>query len=403
MNQPTIPQKRQLANWITDYVSAVDSVLESPTNYNFWTAISVVSTVLKDRVWINRGTYKVLPNQYILLVGPPGIGKGNAIHLGTKFILEPVNKVPLANLVMDSITKAKLIDILAKGYPRINFNSNGHLLSSTEASCLIHVPELPNLLTNSNGDLTNFLTDVWSRTDFAYSTKNGGVQVVKDLCISILAACVPDFVKDINNTKGNIVSNGFTARTMFIFGKDKSKNIVWPKQFAGSVIADKLHNDLQLISRLSGEFTFEPVAQVLFERHYKSIQADESDTDVIRDFKSRQPSHILKVAMALSAATDDRLVITEFAMRSAIQLVGDVLSTLNIVFRGVGDSPLAQAQARIISYMERKGIASRNEILKDNFRHVTAEDLDRIIMILKDTNHILEVNQGGRKLFKSIK
>lgn len=394
-------QQRQLANWITDYVNAVDKISESPQSYHIWSAISVIGAVLKNNVWIDRGLYKIYPNQFIVLVGPPGIGKGNAIHAANEYVRNPPNKVPLAHYIIDQVTTAKIVEILSNGFPRVTFN-NGHMLSSKEASCIMQVSELPVLLDN-NASMTNFLCEAWSRSDYYYSTKSGGAQVVKDLCLSLIAACVPDFVKDINKAKGFAISNGLTSRMIFVYANERSKTIVWPGKNNNVGISTNLSADLDTISRLSGEFSISLPAKQIFESKYHEIvKQDESDSEVVVNFKSRQAAHIWKVAMTISAAKNDSLVIDDYDMSTAITLVDGVLKTLDVTFGGVGDSCLASQQQRVLNYMVRKGVASRSEILRDNYRHVTQEDLDRILAILVSCNFIQEYTQGGKRLFKHV-
>ena len=81
-----MPPRKLSMNWISSYAAALDPITEAPSAYVIWSAISVISAVLKKKVWVRRGTYKVYPNQYIVLVGPPGVGKGTAIHPAHSFI-----------------------------------------------------------------------------------------------------------------------------------------------------------------------------------------------------------------------------------------------------------------------------------------------------------------------------
>lgn len=394
-------QRRQLGNWVTEYANAVNRISESPIAYNTWSAISVIGAVLKDNVWINRGLYKVFPNQYIILVGPPGIGKGNAIHPAHNFVKNPPSNIPLANYIQDRVTAPKLAEILATGFPRISISSNGNLTGVKEATCVLQASELASLINNSDW-MSTFLCDTWDRNEYTYDTKTKGKNTIKNMCVSLVGACVPDFVRGMNRNGNEAVNNGFTARTIFVFANEKSQSIVWPKPIDSATQA-KLTNDLQMISRLHGEFCFEPSAQAIFEKKYNSITTDDTDSDVVKNFKSRQPIHILKAAMALSAAGSDSLIISQWAMESSIIFVDGILATLDLCFRGVGDSPLADAISRILAYIEKRKICSKKDILRDNLRHVTPEDLDKVLMALTACDYIQEVPSArNTRLFKFI-
>ena len=108
----------------------------------------------------------------------------------------------------------------------------------------------------------------------------------------------------------------------------------------------------------------------------------------------------MKVAMCLSAATGDSLVIDRWCLMTAIALVQGVLDTLDITFRGVGESSLAEATSKIQTYIERKGITTRSELVRDNHRHATMEDLDRILNTLMQIGIVKTYSQGGRAFYE---
>ena len=394
--------RRKLANWILAYADAVDRMSEAPVAFNVWMAISVVSAVLKKRCWIRRGTYQVYPNQYIVLVSPPGIGKGTAIHPAHAFAKEA--KPPLANYISDRVTAPKIIEKLAAGFSATSV-VNGQIHTGMEASCVLQASELASFLGASDW-MTTFLCDAWDRNSYEYDTKNKGTYTVKDMCVSLVGACVPEFIRTINKDNSTAINGGFTARTIFVFASDKSKSIVWPQGFQDSAQGRKLQadlaHDLDFITRLNGEFTWTPEARWEFEKHYKALTTSDDDSEVVRHFKSRQTTHVLKVAMCFSAASRDDLVIDEYSIKTAISLVTQVRNTLDITFRGVGESPLAEATARIQNYVERKGVVSRTELLRDNYRHITNDDLDRVIYTLAAIGFLEALPQGGKMYYKHL-
>lgn len=377
----SVPRKIK-TSWILEYSEAMLKISEAPAAYNVWSAISVISAVLKMKVWIKRGTYKIYPNQYIVLVGPPGVGKGTAIHPAHSFVKE--HKPPLANYISDRVTAPKIIEKLSQGFSTTTIH-NGLPVGGTESSAVLMSTELPTLLGSSDWMLP-FLCDAWDRGTFEYDTRNKGTFIIKDMCVSLMGACVPEFIRRLNKDAASAINGGFTARTIFVFASDKSQSLVWPKSFdehpATKQIQQDLIHDIGLIANLSGTFTFDPQAIIAFERFYHSVKNEDDDSEVVRHFKARQNVHVIKLAMCFSAATDDSMCITESNMKTSIALIQQVLNTLDITFRGVGESPLAEATAKIQAYIEKRGMCTRAQLLKDNHRHVTSEDLDRILTML---------------------
>lgn len=227
---------------------------------------------------------------------------------------------------------------------------------------------------------------------------------MKDICVSLIAACNQDFIKKINKNHGSEVSNGFTARTIFVYSNQRTGPKPRAKGFKNYPnLKDSLDNDLRLISQLHGEYTFTASANAIYEKKYVEIynSVSNEDSKVVQSFKARQNSHILKLAMTLAAATSDDLVINDFAINTAIGLVDGVLKTLDIVFGGVGDSELAEGMDQVQQYIENKGVCSYSDLLKVHRRNLTQENLVRVLQTLSDCKLIFSYTQQGAKYFVS--
>lgn len=391
-----MPPRKLSQNWISSYAAAMNPITEAPDAYVIWSAISVISAVLKKKVWIDRGTYLIYPNQYIVLVGPPGVGKGTAIHPAHAFIKD--YKPELSNYLSDRVTAPKIIEKLETGFQTQSV-VNGSIVVGKESTAVLMATELSTFLGSSDW-MTSFLCDTWDRNEFEYGTKGKGSNHIKDMCVSLIGACVPDFIRRINGhaNASDAINGGFTARTIFVFANEKSKDLPWPMALRNTVkgpeLITALRYDLECISQLRGEFKLEQQAYYEWEKFYKSIRHKDEDSDVIRHFKSRQNVHVLKVAMCLSAATNDSLLIDTWCLHTAIALVQGVLNTLDITFRGVGESSLSEATAKIQTYIERKGLTTRRELIRDNHRHATVEDIDRILNTLMQIGLIRGYIQG---------
>jgi hypothetical protein len=406
-----MPPRKLPTNWISAYAAIMGPITEAPDSYVVWSAISVISAVLKKKVWIQRGTYKVYPNQYIVLVGPPGVGKGTAIHPAHAFIKE--YKPELSNYLSDRITAPKIIEKLANGFQTQSV-IGGAIVISKESTAVLFASELSTFLGSSDW-MTSFLCDTWDRNEFEYDTKNKGSNYIKDMCVSLIGACVPDFIRKINGKQSNAseaINGGFTARTIFVFANGKSKKLPWPialeniKSVAangaktGKETIAELRADLEQIARVKGEFTFSQDAVTIFQQWYNAQQSEDHDSDVVRHFKSRQDVHIFKVAMCLAAAQGDNLKIDAWCMNTAISLVKGVLDTLDTTFRGVGESTLSEATAKIQTDLERKGLATRKELVRDNHRHATVEDIERITRTLEMCGIIKTFSQNNTQFYQ---
>lgn len=409
-----MPKRVLTKNWILSYNEAINQISESPSHFNIWAAISVVSSVLKDHVYFSRGIYTIQPNQYIILVAPPGVGKGTAIHPAFDF---PI-KLKLINMLTDRITAPKIIDKLAEGWacfpngslpPIIKISSNGTGLPSPykEAAAIIRSTELQTFLGSSDW-MPQFLCDAWDRRDYEYDTKNKGTAVVSGMCLSMIGACVPSYVQSLAKEQAAVINGGFTARSVFVYANEKAKNIEWPKAFDqiknGSDIKQKLEDDLMAISQMRGEFTITDAAKTVFSNFYNSslVKTLTTDSEIMSHFKSRAHVHVFKVAMAMSASASDNRIIDYVDMQVAVTLIQKIEANLDRAFRGSGSNILAEMINKIQTFIEVRGITTRKEILKYNYFNVSSDDLNRILYLLEDVETISITYSAGQQIIKFI-
>lgn len=402
-------------SWIAEYVKTIDSVSESPVQFHTWSAISVIASVLKRNVYFFYKNFTIYPNQYIILVAPPGVGKGTAIQPAHKFAKDAL----LANYMSDRITAPRIIEKLHQGFASAPLIQNGQvLLNGKDASATLMSAELATLLTSSDWML-EFLCEAWEKGEFDYDTKNKGTNLITDMCVSLIGACVPDYIRKLNKDATATISSGFSARTIFVYGRQKSKILAWSEGVqAGTPLALKfvdLEAKLKIIGQLKGEMRFDALAQIAWEAWYAELHANYNpdDTAVYNNFRSRQPIHVLKTAMALSCSERGDLIISENILARAIRLVELVAEGLVEVFRGVGESDVSVALARIETYFERKAEAkhanngsgpslelSYNEILGDNIRMVNHDDIIRVLKVLVLTGYLSERTSNSVNYYK---
>ncbi|HEY1646127.1 MAG TPA: DUF3987 domain-containing protein [Candidatus Saccharimonadales bacterium] len=401
-----MPKRALSSSWITTYYETIAKISEAPNQFNIWAAISVVSSVLKNHVYFSRGVYTIYPNQYIILVGPPGVGKGTAIHPAYDFPID----LGLVNAVSDRNTAPRILEKLAAGFismapgqsvlPPVANTQQQIPQALKEAAAVIKASELQTLLGSSDW-MTTFLCETWDRKDFEYDTKHAGTSIVKNMCVSLIGACVPAYIQSLSKETASAINGGFTARAVFVYANEKSKNIEWPKSFkelqGGIDLHKKLEDDLRAISNLRGEFSISAHAKNVFQDFYrsKSVTHSDSDSDVMQHFKSRIHVHAFKVAMALSAAFSDSLEISLQDMQVAITLVKQVQNNLDRAFRGFGTSQLAEVTSRIQQFIEQRGVTTRKEILTYNHRYISDEDLTRVLFLLQQIDFIKVTSSGG--------
>ena len=318
---------RLLPNWIQAYL-AYTAESESPEEYHKWVAISVIAGALRRRVFFPMGYFNLYANQYAVLVGPPGrCKKSTAMRIGRTLL----GAVPGLKFTTDSVTRERLIQDLTQS------NSDGH------SSMTAYSSELATLLTSSGMDIVAFLTDIYdSPNEWAHQTKMGGTNKIKNPYLNVIAATTPDWIA--KAMPMDTVGIGLTSRIVFIYQdtpriKDPFP-VLSPDQIA---MQEMLLHDLNHIATLGGQFDLTPEAKAYYSEWYKSRLAQPNPTgdDRLNGYFERKPMHALKLAMVVSAALKNDLVLTEDDITVSLGLLEEVEGKMKKVFANVGKNPLS--------------------------------------------------------------
>ena len=193
------------------------------------------------------------------------------------------------------------------------------------------------------------------------------------------------------------VGGGFSRRVNFVFASKKDKKIAWP--VPGQRNRIDLVEDLRILSQLRGEFVFDPRARPLFEKYYNESEPDEYDDEATAVYKTSRWANASKLAIILCAARGDTMQISEADFQQAIDKTDEVANDLKMVFRAVGESDLTVVADKILRFLESKGYASRGEMMKALWRHVTSEDLDKVLATFHEAGLIGDKNIGGKTVY----
>lgn len=391
-------------SWLDSFMDYCDN-MESPKEWLLWSGISTLSATIKRNCYIWYRGIKFFPNQYIILVGPPGIGKGEAISRGYDLAFS----AKCVNYIKDWHTPQEILEELSEGFSTVNLKI-GQIITTNilkdHTTCII-APELAVFLQNYD-NMHSLLCAWWDQNKFEYKTKNKGKHAIEDMSVSLLGGCVPDYVRSLSKDRLAPITGGFTARTIFVYATDKyqlvKNNFGAPKQNI-SKLKDDLINDLKHISNLQGELTIDNQAAKLWEKVYEAHnRRGDNDSDASQNFKSRISSHIIKTAITTSISESDSLTITRDHLQRAIDYVEGIRDKVDIVFRSVGESPIASIQAKLLTYIDSVGMAYYKSIVRFMYRDATTDQLLQVVTILKSAGLIAEkVDLKGQIYYESTK
>lgn len=344
---------RNHADWLTAFMDYA-SYGEAPRHMYFWSGVSALAGALRRKVWIDQAYFKWYPNMYIVLVAPPGIvSKSTTAGIAMNLL----RKVPGIKFGPDVVTWPALIGAFAESTEGFDYEGAIHAMSALT----LESSEFGNLLNPQDKDMVDLLVALWDGKPgtFEKKTKHSGNDSVENPWINLIACTTPSWIA--GNFPEYMIGGGFTSRCIFVYADAKAKYVAYPGLTVPpnlDAMADKLVQDLEHISTLTGEFTLTPGAvawgEAWYKRHY-TVRSANLDDDRFGGYIARKQTHIHKLAMILSASSGDSLRITDEHLTVADQMVTDLEPDMQFVFSKIGKSDNALYAERLIWFVHSKG------------------------------------------------
>lgn len=358
---------RHFDNWLKAYI-AYTSDSEAPDDFHFWTGVWTIAGALRRRVYLNMRKFQWTPNFYVVLVAPPGIAtKSTAARAGWRLL----EKVQGVHFGPPSMTWQALTDSLALAIEHLEtFDRFGEILR-VPMSCLnILVSELGTFLKPQDGAMMDVLTDLWDGqlSQWGHKTKTTGQIDIKNPWLNVIGCTTPSWLRQ--NFPEHLIAGGLTSRVVFVYGNQKRKLVPFPdKDIPEDVYYDlekKLIEDLNDISLMQGEYTMTPEArawgETWYEKHWKTDRPQHMASDRYEGYLARKQTHMMKIAIVLTAARNSTLRIEREQMEEAEMLLTSTEPHMMRVFESIGMVDEARHVAEICSYVRNHKMLTSDEL-----------------------------------------
>jgi len=367
---------RRLDNWIKAYL-AYTAETESPEEYHIWNALSCIAGALRRKCFFDMRYFLVRPNLYVVLVGPAGrCKKSTSMRIGRAMI----SHIPGLNFTTDSVTRERLIQDLSQTFV------DGH------SSMTAYSSEFASLLTSSGMDMVVFLTDIYdSPNEWSHRTKSGGTNIIKAPYLNLIGATTPDWIA--KSMPLDTVGIGLTSRIIFVYSETPRVRDAFPNPTSEQMaLRELLIEDLNTMSTIAGEFTFNQETRKAYSEWYKSRIQDPNTTGDPRlnGYFERKPMHIIKLCMIISASFSSSREMTIRDFQTALELIEQVESSMPRVFASVGKNPLVTDYDAVASaiYSHEDGMTF-DQLLR-TFRHsVRKDELGEVLETLIESKRII--------------
>lgn len=371
---------------------------ETPEKFHFWSALTAIAAVTRRKVWLDRGRYQLFPNLYVLIVADSATTRKSVAPAVALDML--TSAVPDLTYFQDSMTPEGFIKQLNKVavIPGVN---GGPPVITKDSCALVVADELASLFGYEKvraSSLTILFTRCYqSPKRYQYTTvKNDQVNIEYPF-FNMLLLTAPENLKVLPPD----ITGGFVGRTIFVTATSRRKNIGWPTKWDTSM-GPRLVNDLAHIGTLAGEVAPTQEAKDIWETWYNNLGTQVIEDKMGKAFMERCHDHALRVATLISIAESDAMVVEARHVRHGIRLIETVFPALHDASSWMSAREFNQQRAKVLEVLQLyKGAALRSVVLR--LAGVSAEELDKIVLTLKEEGSIEEENIGpNRRVYKLV-
>lgn len=332
-------------NFFRDYKTFTEGS-ESPDSYHLFCSLVALSAAVSRKVWLDMGYFRVFPNLYCILVGPPGLRKTSALRVTIRLLKELE-----APFISDSITKQKLTQDAVANERHID-NLPPELSDYADYTPVTLIAsELSELIGPSAAGMTSFLTSIYDEEgDYSERTKNMGTVVIKRPYFNLLGCTTPEWIN--TYMRQDIIGGGFSRRVLFVYESAMARRnalpVVTPEMSAAWL---RCVHHARRVSAVFGPFKLEPAAKDFYVNWYNNLKVP-SDP-ILQNYYNSKHIQLFKVGMLVALSRDIRLVLTLEDLTTALAMLESIESNLLRVFEGVGRNELNAHVGLVIDILKQ--------------------------------------------------
>src|SRR5678815_1177923 len=410
-------------NWVQRVVD-LHNELESPPSFWRWGAITAISAVVKDNVWLDQQIFKLYPNIYTMLHADSGLKKGPPVNMAKKLVMMVNNtRVYYGRGSIQGILKDLGTGYTTPGSGKVINKAVAFICSSELSSSIVEDKVATKLL-------TDLYDRIYNEGEWKHLLKMESF-TLKDPTITMFTATNESMADDFFTRSA--IKGGYFARTFIVYEDAKSNtnvnSLIYPLE--EQIDLKPLGDYLKEIASLQGPF--QPLAQMEKSdeyRHKKTKKGSKGNggryfnepgiifddwydefTDTKRGMETpdetgtlnRFDASVLKVAMLLSLAEHPKLVLTAEAVNEAIKTCEKLLGNIRKTTMGKdGISSSAMLKTMIImDLLNRETLSvSRKQLMKKMWMHYnSATEFDDMMASFEASGLILTGNIGSTVVY----
>lgn len=372
-----------------DYFLQYTRDMESPTEFFRWAALSALTTVVRNNVFLSRAHLTTYPNMYVLLFARSGAARKS---VPMKTILPLLRHLHNTHLVNGRSSVQGVIQTLAQDFTN---KSNGEIVKG--ASGLLYAEELASFVVQDPATI-GILTDLadW-HAEWSNNLVSRDPVTLKNVCVSMLAATNEQLFREVYTKSA--VYGGLLGRTLVIHAdKARHKNAMVREV---DIMPDlPLIEHLQNVAKLKGNFTMTERAIETYEKWYETTDFDSEESAT--GLEARLSTHVKKVAMALRLAEAPvGLDLHTVHIERAIEQVMSLVPTYRLIVSGAGTTEITKVSSLLLTSLLREALKNqanhaltRSSLLQKHWSETDVDTFDKALNTLSHAGYVKITSSG---------
>lgn len=370
---------RILKDWVESYLKFTENT-EPARQFHLWTALSVIASALRKKVYLSLGRIKIHTNMYVVFVAAPGRArKTQAISFG----LDIMSKVPDIQFSADATTREALIEQMVNCAVDEALET-GEVFKHSSLSIISREFESFIGSKKDNQRMLVFLTDLFDASElpWKYKTKTQGSSEVSSPYINLLGATTPDSLA--SSLPSSAVGGGLTSRILFIWAEKRQKKVSRPFLTTEEIqLKEHLIKDLYSIARIVGEYKMSPTSEQKWDDWYDRYDEDDPlrlcKDPSFEGWYSRKPMYILKLSVIMTSARTNTRIVEWDDIRKSIDLIESVETDMGNAFKAIGKSTITAEVDLVAQTIASYGAISEKQLMSIVWRDMDADKFDNVI------------------------
>lgn len=371
----------------------------------------LIGASLQRRVWYGPDHSPLYPNEFMVFVAEPGIGKGLVLkqvasilrhhklkkkpldaryegvqremiealaqadltdaekdeQRGDKSKLDEPLLIPVA---ADATTYEALVAAMCRALRRKDFPYFDEKLQRTLTGVYTHsslafcLEELSSLLRRHADDVVQFLHVGFDCGDYKKDTKTQGTDKIQRMCINLLAGTTPSFME--RTFSDGLLNEGMSSRSLFLFAaKNRSNKLIIPDLTLEQVQhRQDVIDHVEKLTHLYGRVTTTPEIEEFLQVWWDQQQREKVNrNEKLKHYYARKNIHMRKLAMAIHFGESLSMQLTLECHIKAIKALENIeLVMHHALIHGVAN-PLHRLGLKMVDFCEATGGVTAKELL----------------------------------------